>query len=48
MEAETTRDAELRDGLAMMSVCDNVTMLLNKARYAGIGRRFGTYYGYGT
>ncbi len=48
VEAETTRDAELRDGLAMMSVCDNVSMLLNKARYAGIGRRFGTYYGYGT
>ncbi|MGB3722177.1 MAG: XrtA-associated tyrosine autokinase [Pacificimonas sp.] len=48
VEAETTRDAELRDGLSMMSVCDNVSMLLNKARYAGIGRRFGTYYGYGT
>ncbi|MHB9878251.1 XrtA-associated tyrosine autokinase [Pacificimonas sp. ICDLI1SI03] len=48
VEAETTRDAELRDGLQMMSVCDNVSLLLNKARYAGIGRRFGTYYGYGT
>lgn len=48
VEAENTREAVVRDGLQMMSVCDNVTMLLNKARYAGIGRRFGTYYGYGT
>ncbi|MEE4350228.1 MAG: XrtA-associated tyrosine autokinase [Pacificimonas sp.] len=48
VEAENTREAVVRDGLQMMSVCDNVMMLLNKARYAGIGRRFGTYYGYGT
>ncbi|MGB7405029.1 MAG: XrtA-associated tyrosine autokinase [Pacificimonas sp.] len=48
VEAENTRDAQVRDGLQMMSVCDNVYMLMNKARYAGIGRRFGTYYGYGT
>ena len=48
VEAENTREAVVRDGLQMMSACSNVTMLLNKARYAGIGRRFGTYYGYGT
>ena len=48
VEAENTRESEVRDGLQMMSVCDNVSLLLNKARYAGIGRRFGTYYGYGT
>jgi receptor protein-tyrosine kinase len=32
----------------MMSVCDHVQLLLNKTRYAGIGRRFGAYYGYGS
>lgn len=48
VEAENTKDAVVRDGLQMMSVCDNVSMLLNKTRYAGVGRRFGTYYGYGT
>ncbi len=48
VEAESTRETELRDGLAMMSTCKNVQLLLNKARYAGIGRRFGAYYGYGS
>lgn len=48
VEAETTRETEVRDGLAMMSVCDHVQLLLNKTRYAGIGRRFGAYYGYGS
>jgi receptor protein-tyrosine kinase len=48
VEAECTRETELRDGLALMSGCDHVKLLLNKVRYAGIGRRFGTYYGYGS
>lgn len=48
VEAETTRETELRDGLALMNGCDHVQLLLNKVRYAGIGRRFGTYYGYGS
>ena len=48
VEAESTREGVVRDGLQMMSVCDSVSLLLNKTRYAGIGRRFGTYYGYGT
>lgn len=48
VEAENTRETELRDGLALMSGCDHVRLLLNKTRYAGIGRRFGTYYGYGS
>jgi protein-tyrosine kinase len=48
VEAETTRETELRDGLAMMNGCEHVRLLLNKVRYAGIGRRFGTYYGYGS
>lgn len=47
VEAETTSETDVRDGLAIMSGCDEVHLLLNKARYAGFGRRFGTYYGYG-
>ncbi|MBL8648474.1 MAG: AAA family ATPase [Sphingosinicella sp.] len=48
VEAENTRETELRDGLSMMNGCEHVQMLLNKVRYAGVGRRFGTYYGYGS
>ncbi len=48
VEAETTRETELQDGLEMLSSCEHIYMLLNKARYAGAGRRFGSYYGYGS
>jgi protein-tyrosine kinase len=48
VEAENTRETELRDGLSMMNGCEHVQILLNKVRYAGVGRRFGTYYGYGS
>lgn len=48
VEAETTRESELRDGLALMSGCDHVSLLLNKTRFASAGRRFGSYYGYGS
>lgn len=48
VEAEGTREAELRDGLALMSGCEHVHLLLNKTRYAPGGRRFGSYYGYGS
>jgi receptor protein-tyrosine kinase len=48
VEAESTRETEIRDGLSMMSPCEHVQLVLNKVRYAGIGRRFGTYYGYGS
>lgn len=48
VEAENTRETELRDGLSLMNGCEHVQLLLNKVRYAGVGRRFGTYYGYGS
>lgn len=48
VEAENTRETELRDGLSMMNGCEHVQLLINKVRYAGMGRRFGTYYGYGS
>jgi receptor protein-tyrosine kinase len=47
VEAENTRDAEIREGISMLSACDHIQLLLNKARYSPGGRRYGTYYGYG-
>lgn len=47
VEAETTREAEVREGLNMLSSCDNIQLLLNKSRFQPGGRRYGTYYGYG-
>lgn len=47
VEAETTREAEVREGLGMLSACQNIQLLLNKARFQPGGRRYGTYYGYG-
>jgi hypothetical protein len=47
VEAETTREAEVREGLGMLSACQNIQLLLNKSRYQPGGRRYGTYYGYG-
>lgn len=48
VEAESTREPQLREGLAMISGCKNVSLLLNKTRFSTAGRRFGAYYGYGT
>lgn len=47
VEAENTRDAEIREGIGMLSACEHIQLLLNKARYLPGGRRYGTYYGYG-
>ncbi|MBZ1407960.1 hypothetical protein JQC65_26610, partial [Escherichia coli] len=47
VEAENTRDAEIREGISMLSACEHIQLLLNKARYSPGGRRYGTYYGYG-
>jgi protein-tyrosine kinase len=47
VEAESTRDAQLREGLSMISACKNMHLLLNKTRYLGTSKRFGSYYGYG-
>jgi len=47
VEAETTREAEVREGLNLLSECKNIQLLLNKQRYQPGGRRYGSYYGYG-
>lgn len=47
VEAERTREPQLREGLAMISGCKKPHLLLNKTRFATTGRRFGAYYGYG-
>lgn len=47
IEAERTREQQLRDGLALVSACEHTHLLLNKTRFSASGRRFGAYHGYG-
>jgi len=47
VEAEKTREPELKEALSMIDSCDNVSLLLNKARFTGGKKKFGSYYGYG-
>ena len=47
VEAERTREQQLREGLALVSACEHTHLLLNKTRFSALGRRFGAYYGYG-
>ncbi|MEM8799765.1 MAG: XrtA-associated tyrosine autokinase [Pseudomonadota bacterium] len=48
VEAEVTREPQIREGLTMIGGCPNISVVLNKTRYASSGRKFGAYYGYGT
>ena len=41
--AESTRDADLKEGLALMSACPNVQLLLNRSRFFPAGRRFAAF-----
>ncbi len=41
--AESTRESELREGLALMSACPNVQLLLNRSRFFPAGRRFAAH-----
>jgi protein-tyrosine kinase len=47
VEAEGTRENEVREGLQLLSGCEHRFLILNKSRYQPGGRRYGTYYGYG-
>jgi hypothetical protein len=47
VEAESTREPQLKEGLAMVSACQNTYLLLNKTKFNTAGRKFGSYYGYG-
>ncbi len=47
VEAERTREPQLKEALSLVSSCQNISLLLNKSRYTGRDKKFGTYYGYG-
>lgn len=47
VHADVTTDSALRDALSLLSGCDNVQLLLNRAKFSPTGRKFGNYYGYG-
>lgn len=47
VEAESTREADVREGLGLLSECANIQLLLNKQHFQLGGRRYGSYYSYG-
>ncbi len=47
VNADVTTDSALRDALSLLSGCDHVQLLLNRAKFSPTGRKFGNYYGYG-
>jgi protein-tyrosine kinase len=47
VQADETTDSALRDALSLLSGCDHVQLLLNRAKFSPTGRQFGNYYGYG-
>jgi protein-tyrosine kinase len=47
VHADETTDSALRDALSLLSGCDHVQLLLNRAKFSPTGRKFGNYYGYG-
>lgn len=48
VEAERTREPQLKEALSLVNSCENINLLLNKSRYAAGDKKFGSYYGYGT
>lgn len=47
VHADVTTDSALRDALGLLSGCEHVQLLLNRAKFSPTGRKFGNYYGYG-
>lgn len=47
VHADETTDSALRDALGLLSGCDHMQLLLNRAKFSPTGRKFGNYYGYG-
>jgi protein-tyrosine kinase len=47
VEADSTREQQLKEALSLISSCKNTYLLLNKTRFNTGGRKFGSYYGYG-
>jgi exopolysaccharide/PEP-CTERM locus tyrosine autokinase len=48
VRADQTKESDLREALDLLSACERVSLVLNGAALSAGGRRFGTYYGYGT
>lgn len=47
VEAERTREPQLKEALSLVSACEHISLLLNKSRFSAGDKKFGTYYGYG-
>ncbi len=47
VRADKTNDTELTDALRLLAGCENIQLMLNAARFAPTGRRFGSYYAQG-
>jgi protein-tyrosine kinase len=46
VRADRTTEAELKDAIAMVDGCDNISLLLNATTFAGGTKSFGSYYGH--
>lgn len=44
VRADVTSDNEIREGVALLSGCDHIQLILNQVRHLGSGYRFGDYY----
>ncbi len=47
VHADVTTDSALRDALSLLSGCENIQLLLIRAKFSPTGRKFGSDYGYG-
>lgn len=47
VRADKTKEADLREAVALLGGCADIAMMLNAAAFSAGGPRFGTYYGVG-
>lgn len=47
VEAERTSEQEVKEALQLVKNCENINLILNKAKFHTGSKRFGSYYGYG-
>ena len=48
VRADQTAKGSLDDAISLLSACPNIQLLLNATHFSPSGRRFGSYYGYGS
>lgn len=48
VRADQTGKGALDDAISLLSACPNIQLLLNATNFSPSGRRFGSYYGYGS